>query len=84
MAIPANRLYSSRLFTLDPLVLFCVKNSQLAVVFLAIVSTENVQFLVVVSCRVVLNLRGALGRLNLCLLLILSGKILYRRIQGLS
>ena len=52
----------SRLFAPD--ILFCVENTQTAVIFLTIISTKDVKFLSKQSCCMVLNLRSAHNAAN--------------------
>ena len=71
MAISSYWLNSGGLFGFDPLILFCVENAQLAVVFLPVVAPEDVKLFVVKRGSVVLDLRGAQNRLVLRLLVVL-------------
>ena len=59
MAIAPSRLSASRFFRLNPNVLLSVEHSQAAVILLAIVSAEDVQFLLIESRGMVLDLRCA-------------------------
>ncbi len=76
MTIPSHGLYSGCFLRLDPLVLLSVKYTKLAVIFLAIIATEHIQFFVVKSGGMIFYLRCAKNRLVLSLLMILSRKTL--------
>lgn len=57
MAISAWRRSATCLLWLDPLQSFCVKDSQMAVILFAVVTSEDVELPVVESSGVIFNLR---------------------------
>ena len=58
MAIPPHRMLPVSFFGLDPHVLFGVKHPKTRVIFLAIVTSENIEFPLVKRRRVILDLRS--------------------------
>ena len=58
MSVSARRRGATCLLRFDPLQSFCVEDSQVAVVLLAVIAPKHVQFAFVESCSVVLNLRS--------------------------